>query len=898
MKPLFWLSLCLLLPPSFGQSSPADAVDTSFYKEKIRPILAKNCLGCHNAKVKQAGFDLSNRDSLLRGSENGPVVVVGNADASILYKLISHAEQPAMPYKGAKLPDDAIALIGKWIKAGAPYDGAEQVSSNSTAEPEAPKVDHWSFKKPVRPAVPKVVDFKNPIDAFLVAEREKRKLQAVPEADRRTLLRRVYLDLTGLTPTPEEVAAFVNDKSPNAYDKVVDRLLSSSDYGMRWGRHWLDIWRYSDWYGWRKENQVRYSQRHIWRWRDWVVESVNANKSYDQMILEMLAGDEIAPTDSKTLAATGYLVRSWYKFNRNVWLQDAAEYTATAFLGLTMKCARCHTHKYDPIVHTDYYRFRAFFEPYDVRTDRVLGEPDTEKGGLVHAFDADTSTPTYRFIRGNEATPEKEKPLTPGVPAFFNSKLDIQPVSIPLESRYPDGREFVQKDLIAQAQADIEKAKTDLRKAKAEYEKASMPVQQSSGEWSQDAGAMKKAKDAVTGAEKHLAYVEANLPAIEARITADKATYRDKVAPNVEQLSDESRKLERKANFLKADKELFYANLQMEEARGNDKKVSAAKKRLEAAAAALNEPSEGYTSIGKFYPGQSSGRRLALAKWITSKENPLTARVAMNHIWLRHFGKALVPTMFNFGKSGKAPSHPELLDWLAMEFMESGWDMKHMHRLIVTSAAYRMSSVVKAGDPNLVIDADNIYLWRMNTRRMEAEDVRDSLLNLAGKLDKTMGGPEIDETKGDTVFRRSIYFRHTPDLQMEMLQVFDLANPNECFERTESVMPQQALALANSGLSYSAARIITGSLSNTKKPDAFVAAAFEKMLGRQPSSAESKESLEFLRQQAALYREQGALTPFTSKEQPQVKASTDPDLRARESLVHVLINHNDFVTIR
>lgn len=878
------------------ESLSSTHVDSIFYKEKIKPILTRNCVGCHNSKITHGGLNLTIREGLLKGGESGPAVVAGNPDVSTLYKLISHTEQPAMPFKGAKLPEESIALIAAWIKGGFPYDGTEV--SGAAAKDEPVVVDHWSFRKPVRPAVPQVsIASKNPIDAFLAAEWTKRKLQTSPEADRRTLLRRVYLDLAGLTPSPEEVTAFLNDKSPKAYEKVVDRLLTSPDYGIRWGRHWLDIWRYSDWYGWRKENQVRYSQRHIWRWRDWVIESVNANKGYDKMIVDMLAGDEIAPKDPASLAATGYLARSWYRFNRNVWLQEAAEYTSTAFLGLTMKCARCHTHKYDPIQHTDYYRFRAFFEPYEVRTDRVSGEPDTEKGGLVHAFDADASTPTYRFIRGNEATPEKDKPLTPGLPAFFNAKLDIRPINLPMEVRYPDGREFVQKDQVAYAESEITKAKADLQKARTEYEKASAPVQQSSGEWKTDTAASKKAKDAITGAEKQLAYVEANLPAVQARIAADRAAYQESVPPNAEELSDESRKLERKANFLKAEKELFYANLQMEEARGNDKKTGAAKAKLEAAVKALSEPAEGYTPIGKLYPATSSGRRTALAQWIASKDNPLTARVAVNHIWLRHFGKALVPTVFNFGKSGKAPSHPELLDWLAMEFMDSGWDMKHLHRLIVTSAAYRMTSTARADNPNIAIDPDNIYVWRMNTRRMEAESVRDSLLRMAGKLDNTMGGPEIDETKGEKIFRRSVYFRHTPDLQMDMLQVFDLANPNECFERTESVMPQQALAMANSGLSYSVSRIVAAALPATK-PETFVSLAFEKMLGRPASLAEIAQSVDFMRKQAALYAGQAKLTAFSSKEIPEVKASTDPNQRARESLIHVLMNHNDFVTIR
>jgi hypothetical protein len=708
----------------------------------------------------------------------------------------------------------------------------------------------------------------NPIDAFLEDARAKRNLVAAPEADKHTLIRRVYIDLIGLPPSTDEVRAFLADRSPDAYEKIVDRLLASKQHGERWGRHWLDIWRYSDWYGWRKENQVRYSQRHIWRWRDWVVESLNANKGYDRMIVEMLAGDEVAPTDPDTLRATGYLARSWYRFNRNVWLQEAAEYTSASFLGMTMKCARCHTHKYDPITHVDYYRFRAFFEPYEVRTDRVPGEPDTEKGGLVRAFDADVTTPTYRFVRGNESMPEKEKPLTPAVPAFLGAKLAIQPVSLPMESRYPDGREFVHKDLVRQAEQKIQKAEDDLLKATEPFKR--------------------------TAAEKHLATLKAELPALHARIAADRAKY-GPASDDFDKLAEESRKLERKANILKAEEELFHANHQMESAKGEEKKLAAAKKRLETAVKALSDASETYTPIGKLYPEASSGRRTVLAKWIASKDNPLTARVAVNHVWMRHFGKPLVSTTFNFGRSGKPPSHPELLDWLALEFMESGWDMKQLHRLIVTSAAYRMSSASKAPPAS---DPDNIYLWRMNPRRMEAEVVRDSLLQMAGKLDPAMGGPEIDETKSDEILRRSIYFRHTPDLQVEMLRVFDLANPNECFERTESVMPQQALALANSGFSYSMARTIAASLPLNAKSEIFIDAAFDRVLGRDASAKEIAVSVQYIAQQTLLYKDPAKLSPLPAGEIAAVKPSASPEARARESFVHALLNHNDFVTIR
>jgi hypothetical protein len=849
----------ILVLKSWAQETPGPK---GFFQSEMQPLLQRTCTPCHNAKVKQGGLDLSTRESLLRGSEHGSVVTPGNPNDSQLYKLVAHVTEPGMPFKSRKLPDEAVEKFATWIRLGVPYgETAEEEESSFTAE----AAKHWAFRQPQRPNLPQVRDAAwsaNAIDRFVSAKHAEIGLTPLPEADRRTLIRRVYLDLTGLPPTPAEISAFVADKNPRAYEVLVDRLLASPQYGERWGRHWLDIWRYSDWYGYRKSGQVRYSQRHIWRWRDWTIESLNNNKPYDQMVREMIAGDEIAPSDPDVVRATGYLARNWYMFNRNVWLQDTAEYTATAFLGVTLKCARCHNHKYDPLPQTDYYRFRAFFEPHEVRTDRVPGEADTVKAGLARVYDADASKPTYRFVRGNEATPDTSVALQPGVPVLFGkADLRIRPVSLPVEAYFPDSRVFVAQDLIAQAKAEIETAETDLKKAREKPE----------------------APPIIQAAEKRLEAARAALPALEARIAADHASIKTPVPENMEELATNARALERKANALKAEAQMILGQYEFEQSKTDEKKLGSATGKLEAAVKLLKEPAEGYSPLGAKYPVTSSGRRTALAEWMASKNNPLTARVAINHIWMRHFGEPLVTTVFNFGRSGKAPSHPELLDWLAVEFMESGWDMKAIHRLMVTSRTYRtQSSRWSTESLEAKKDPDNVYLWRMNVRRMEAETVRDSLLTLAGKLDRSMGGPEIDETKGDEILRRSIYFRHAPDLQMEMLKVFDAASPIECFERSESIVPQQALALANSPLSWKMAREIAANL-NGASPQIYVKTAFEHVLGRQPSPDELAMSTHFLAGQSALFQQEN---------------KPEPETRARTSLVHALLNHNDFVTIR
>ena len=336
--------------------------------------------------------------------------------------------------------------------------GANARAKPQAAVPAAAR-EHWAFKAPVRPEVPQVKNaswVRNPIDAFVALEHEKHGLTARPEAPKHVLLRRIYLDLIGLPPTREQLHAFLGDTSTDAYEKVVDQLLASSQYGERWGRHWMDVWRYSDWAGYQAE--VRESQPHVWRWRDWIVESLNADKPYDQMVREMLAGDEIAPDDPQTLRATGFLARNWYKFNRNVWLENTVEHTGKAFLGVTLNCARCHDHMYDPVSQKEHYQFRAFFEPYDVRTDRVPGEPDTKKDGVVRVFDAEGATKTFLFVRGNEKTPDESEALAPGTPAVLGTPPEVKPVELPVKGFFQGAQQWLRDETRKAAEEAARKA--------------------------------------------------------------------------------------------------------------------------------------------------------------------------------------------------------------------------------------------------------------------------------------------------------------------------------------------------------------------------------------------------------------------------------------------------------
>jgi hypothetical protein len=753
------------------------------------------------------------------------------------------------------------------------------------------------FETVKRPAVPPVKNagwVRNPIDAFIAAEHEEHGLKPRPEAGRALLLRRVYLDLTGLPPTSEELHAFLEDQTSEAYERVVDRLLASPRYGERWGRHWMDVWRYSDWAGYGA--QVRDSQPHIWRWRDWIIESLNADKGYDRLILEMLAGDELAPEDPDTLRATGYLVRNYKLLSREKWLQDTVDHTAQAFLGVTLGCARCHDHMYDPILQKEYYQVRAIFEPHQVRTDRLPGKPDLKMDGLVRAYDADPQVKTFLFLRGDERTPAKT-PLMPGVPEALGGKFDaVQPVNLPPAASCPDKRDFVVRETVAATEAAVRKANIDLQVAtvgavpKVVQLLGQSPVGVVAG-WT----VSQKTLDTAARVALEASLAQARQQALRTTLRAEQLEDAGKKgSPEWQAAATEATKFQRQRAVVEAHYNLMVSQkaLASAPAKGRAdaaKKVGDAEKALAKAEAEEHLPSStAYTPRPvTTYPKISTGRRLAFARWIANRDNPLTARVAMNHLWLRHFGQAIVPSVYDFGRNGKPPSHPALLDWLAAEFMERGWSMKAMHRLMVTSTTYRMDSTADPTD--LAIDRDNHYLWRMPSRRVEAEVVRDSLFYVAGQLDPTMGGPDIPIQQGLTTPRRSVYFQQASEKQMEFLKLFDGPEVIECYRRKESILPQQALALANSELTWKQAGLLARTLatrSDASDLAAFTTAAFEQVLSRPPTPQEVAECVAFLKQQVQRYTEKGAKLP------------ADAAQRAREQLVHVLMNHHDFVTLR
>ncbi|MBI2948051.1 MAG: DUF1553 domain-containing protein [Verrucomicrobia bacterium] len=963
------LFLLLLAVPAGSRAATVD------YLRDVKPLLQERCYSCHGALKQKKELRLDTVAAMLKGSSDGPVIQRGEPNQSRIIKRVTATDlEVRMPpeHEGEPFTAAQVKLLSDWIAAGAPAPADEKGESD-------PK-EHWAFRPCRRPRVPVVANsawVKNPIDAFIAQRHAQHGLAPRPEAPREVLQRRLYLDLIGLPPTAAEITAASEDLSNDWYEKAVQRLLNDPRHGERWARHWMDVWRYSDWWG--LGDQLRNSQKHIWHWRDWIIESLNADTPYDEMVRLMLAADELHPNDLDKLRATGFLARNWFLFNRNQWLEETVEHVSKGLLGLTMNCAKCHDHKYDPIRQADFYQMRAFFEPYHVRLDVVPGEADLAKDGIPRIFDGQLDTPTYRFVRGQESQPDKSAIIVPGVPALLAFKeLSIQPVSLPVEAYQPERRAWVIETYLRPARRKLETAEAPIAKLRqalasalrqeanllssSDPEKAPTNTQSSTpSALTRDQAriAVEEARGALNVAESTLAFAKADLASLERRAEATRASWTkaDKkgddaalMAKTVAAVKAERDALSAKARLTLAEAERRRQRAGSDKRDSIEKEIRQAREALEKAiktAEAPVKPEDQFTQLAgaqwtptrffnstaddptvKFAP-QSSGRRKALAEWITDRRHPLTARVAANHIWTRHFGTPLVSTIFDFGRKGAAPTHPELLDWLAAELMESGWSMKHLHRLIVTSSAYRMSSsvaevrpssgaeagerpaeqrilsaledtpVAATGDgrtpvsrsgiqANVANDPENLYLWRRNPIRLEAEAVRDSILSLAGTLDSTIGGPPVPSGNQEDSKRRSLYFFHSNNDRNLFLTTFDEAGVKECYRRDQSIVPQQAMALTNSKLVLDSASRIAARLSRASEPDqsssddvAFIRRAFLEVLAIAASDAEVDacgKALENWRQ-----------------DKSQSAGPLDP---ARAHLIWALLNHNDFVTLR
>ena len=935
---------------------PVVAGEQVDYARDVKPVLMRHCASCHGALKQESDLRVDTATLLQQGGQSGAAVVPGSPDESLLLERVTSTDESLrMPSEGKPLPAEQIAILRNWIEQGATAPEDEQ--------PEADPREHWAFRPLRKPAVPRVrnTDWPaNPIDAFLCSAHEKQGLSPNPPARQDVLLRRVCLDLIGVPPSRRELHAFLADQTDDSYTRAVEGLLESPQYGERWGRHWMDVWRYSDWYGRRSVGDVRNSYPFIWRWRDWIVRSLNADKGYDRMVLEMLAADELAPLDDQNIVATGFIVRNWFSMNYNQWMRDTVEHTGKAFLGLRFNCAHCHDHKYDPISQQDYFRFRAFFEPLELRHDRVPGEPDPGTfrpyiypelkkpitGGLVRVVDNKLDAETFLYTNGDARNRvEDHPPFSPGVPDFLSSdSLSLEAVTLPPRAYYPALKPFIRAEEIEKLQAALKSAQADYDTTHKELTVAEKTIaeldvgqpaatgQQQTAPEQTDAttspqATLVAARGKLKICEARLASTEADLKSLRARIAADDVKCNG-AEGEADSLFAAASNAERQASLSAAKRELLEAEAALASSQRNvdskkgatavekaaakvkkaESTVQEARKKVEAALSATREESKEYTPIGPVYQKMSTGRRTALGRWIVSRSNPLTARVAVNHVWMRHFGKPLVASVFDFGRSGHEPTHPELLDWLAVFLIEHEWRMKPLHRLIVTSEAYRMRS--QAGNAsNRAADLDNQYLWHFPLQRMQAEVIRDSVLFASGVLDQTIGGPELDNTTGSVTPRRSLYFCQFPESggQMQLTSLFDAASPADCYRRTDSVVPQQALAMTNSRLMLNQSRllarrlwqeIVDSQLDEETAERSFVVALFEQVLSSAPSPQEETLCREFLATQRELLLNEKIEKPAEEADEAEVAASTDPAMRARESLVRALFSHNSFVTIR
>ena len=763
----FFLVIALVrqLPVSAASVTQHDAI----------PVLLRRCVMCHGQDLKEGGLDLRTKASMLLGK----AFVSGKPDQSKMIQRIVSRECP---------PDKTISMAGiermgsrelqilrDWISSGAPE--VEQNFERVKIDPESRK--HWSFQKPRRPEVPahkaSLATSSTPIDSFLLAKLEEKGLGFASEAEKLTLLRRVTYDLTGLPPTVEEMSQFIQDESSSAYEKVIDRLLASPAYGVRWGRHWLDMAGYSDSEGKRNADMIR---NYAWKYRDYVIKAFNEDKPYDEFLIEQIAGDELvdyADVDAvnenviEKLVATGFLRMAPDGTSANPVnrvedrlevISDELQILAGGVLGLTMDCARCHDHKYDPISQRDYYSFAAIFKA---------------------AYDE------YNWL-----TPQ------PFRNQWAGSTRRHLPVAMPAERR---------------------------------------------------------------AIELHNKKIESQLKLLEDKLKSTKGPARKDLKKKIDEQKGKIRSMPLiRALWDRGQASPTYVNL-----RGNPGSpgvlVKPAIPRV-----FTDESFSPAKAVGK----NKTGNRLALARWMTGPDHPLTARVWVNRVWKHHFGRGIVSSLDNFGKLGASPTHQKLLDWLAVDLVENKWSTKHLHRLICMSRAYRQSSVISSVAAKH--DSENKLLSRMPMRRLDAEEVHDGLLAVAGRLDMRMGG-EPDEVQvygrsyitakpGENGWRRSIYIRQRRIHTMTLLQTFDLPsmNPN-CVERVNSTVVQQPLYLLHDKVIHGLARRLASSILNeTKGLEEAVILAYKKIINRTPTRKELKglvESLDELERQFVMAKETG-----------------------------------------
>jgi mono/diheme cytochrome c family protein len=778
MKPGSTILACILLA-----LAPARAASTEPLGARAAAILQQRCLACHGEKTAMSDLRLNGREQALRGGNRGPAIKPGDANESLLFQAVSHIGKVAMP-PGTKLPDDEIETLRAWIDKGAEWPRQTTPVKDT---------DWWAFHKPRRPAVPAIEGAKNPIDAFLIEKLKAAGVEPSAEASRLTLLRRACYDLHGLPPTPEQTRDFLADKSPNAWERLIDSLLASPRYGEKWGRHWLDLVRYGDTAGFEQDPYTL----EAWRYRDYVIKSFNDDKPYDRFAKEQIAADELYRDEPEARVGTGYyrvgtnrdMLFKVEEINIVEKLTDYVDTTSQVFLGLTVGCARCHDHKFDPIPQRDFYRMQAIFTP--AINDRVFLEYNE-----AHFYDLQANSREFRLRQIGQQIGEIERPYRKRLREARIAKLPADAQAV-LKIK-PEARTSQQQALATQSEEAIKVGDDDVRAALSQAD-----------------------------AER--------LHAIEKKLVAMFAGYGPPpMAPGIIDVGREA-------------PHTYIALRGNPEARGEEVKAGF----LSALGGGeIPEPA---------IEAKSTGRRKALAEWMASADNPLFARVMANRIWQFHFGSGLLATPSDFGTRAGRPSHPDLLDWLASEFVERKWSIKSMHKLIMLSDAYRRGS--NASESARQKDPANTLLSHYNRRRLQAEEIRDAVLQVSGSLNLKMGGsPVVPPLEKEELFgiigkpevawavtpnaeehaRRSIYMLQRRTFQNPMFEAFDAPDGVlSCSRRNESTTAPQSLALLNSHFMMDQAQALAGRVKSIED-------AWHRVLGRDPSPEERSAAAKFV----------------------------------------------------
>ncbi len=881
-----------LLAPVWGADPAGEMTGDEFFERKIRPLLAQHCFSCHGRGQKKGGLGLDSREAILAGGESGAVAVPGKPEASMLLAVVTYQGDIQMPPSG-KLTDDEIAALKQWLSLGMPWPATKSGASGSSIRTAGAVTDadrqFWSFQ-PIRDHAPPVVQQKNwsrnTLDHFILARLEAEGLKSVAEADRRTLIRRASFDLLGLPPTAEEIEAFVNDKSPAAYERLIDRLLESPHYGERWARHWLDVARYG-------EDQAHSFQARMYpsgyRYRDWIVDSFNRDLPFDQFAIAQIAGDLVEGSPRETLSALGFFALGPVYYGdagctpraRADEYDDRIDTLTRGFLGLTVSCARCHDHKFDPISMQDYYGLAGIFASSEYREAPLA---DTE---VVKRYDELQAKIKQVEERQKTAVAEEGRKVAEG---FATKTADVLVALWKTQQRRKSNANYklsaiaketgIEEYLLDRWLKHIEADAIGKKPLLAPWRKL-IAEQNAKQDLSADPAALAATTEVAKQIESQILAAVEKRRAIETEYAAKLAALKpDEKKPNKPGLDKEANEL-LKELFEDRNAALTIPKPQVDKLLTKEQQASLAtiqqeidelKKQAGAKYPIAHSLTEGkplnmqihlrgnHKTLGDEAPrkflavlspadakpfAQGSGR-LELARAIASPNNPLTARVFVNRVWQHHFGRGIVGTPSNFGLLGERPTHPELLDHLASRFIASGWSVKQLHRDIMLSATYRLASTHQA--ENYERDPDNRLLWRANRRRLDIESWRDAVLAACGNLDLTLGGPSLN--LNDTNNRRRTFYasvsRH--DLN-SMLRLFDFPDPNLTSERRViTTVPMQQLFVLNSEFMIRQAKSLAERTAKDKPASDHerIGRLYRWVLGRAPSAQELQIAQQFL----------------------------------------------------